>query len=134
MLTRDLERAYGGNESLNLCLGKQRCTLNCEGLGYVPKKGKNAFVTPKTKFIKESGKVCHKCKKVGHVRKNCLSNNDVSFVSYDSCYILTRNANGVRAKFVGTSIVGTKKNAIWVPKSLVANTQGPNKIWVPKRN
>jgi hypothetical protein len=29
-------------------LGSQRCSLNREGLGYVPKKGKNAFVKQKT--------------------------------------------------------------------------------------
>jgi hypothetical protein len=39
----------------------------------------------------------------------------------------------VQAKFVGTPIVGSKKKAIWVPKSLVTNLQGPKQVWVPKR-
>ena len=45
-----------------------------------------------------------------------------------------RNSNGnVSAKFVGLPINGAKKNAIRVPKALVTNVQGPNKVWVPKR-
>ena len=49
-----------------------------------------------------------------------------------------KNSNGnVSAKFVGISIDGAKKNAIWVPKVLVTNVvtniQGPKKVWVPKR-
>jgi hypothetical protein len=39
-LTHDLEKAYGGKAKLDLILGSQRCSLNHEGLGYVPKKGK----------------------------------------------------------------------------------------------
>jgi hypothetical protein len=33
-------------------LGNQRCSLNHEGLGYISKKGKNAFVKQKTMFVK----------------------------------------------------------------------------------
>lgn len=48
--------------------------------------------------------------------------------------MLRKSKNGkVIAHFVGTSIMGAKKNAIWVPKSLVTNLQGPKQIWVPKR-
>jgi hypothetical protein len=55
-------------------------------------------------------------------------------ISFDSSYILMRNSNGnVSAKFVGILIDGAKKNAIWVPKVLVANVQGPKKVWVHKR-
>jgi len=45
-----------------------------------------------------------------------------------------KNCKGcVTAKFVGIPINGAKKNAIWVPKALASNIQGPKKIWVPKR-
>ena len=86
----------------------------------------------KTTFVKSSGKsYCEKCKKIGHVEKNC-TNNKVIF--FDSSYILMRNSNGnVSAKFVGLPINGARKNAIWVPKVLVTNVQGPKKVWVPKR-
>jgi hypothetical protein len=59
-LTHDLEKAYGGKAKLDFILGSQRCSLNREGLGYFPKKGKNAFVKQKTMFVKECDKVWHK--------------------------------------------------------------------------
>ena len=75
--------------------------------------------------------IVKKYKKVGHVEKNCTNKKVISF---DSSYILMRNSNGnVSAKFVGLPINGAKKKAIWVPKALVTNVQGPKKIWVPKR-
>jgi hypothetical protein len=46
-LTCALGNAYGGDARLLKCLGSQRVSLNKEGLGYNPKKGKAAFVTPK---------------------------------------------------------------------------------------
>jgi hypothetical protein len=55
-------------------------------------------------------------------------NANVPYISFDSCYVLTKGEKGVQAKFVGTLIVGPKKKAIWVPKSLVTNLQGPKQI------
>ena len=49
-LTRALGNAYGGEACLLKCLGSQRFSLNKEGLGYTPKKGKVAFITPKASF------------------------------------------------------------------------------------
>jgi hypothetical protein len=132
-LTHDLEKAYGGKTKLDFILGSQRCSLNREGLRYVPKKGKNAFVKQKTIFVKECDKVCHKCHKKGHIKKNCPKSKNVSSTHFEHCYVLSHNANGVHAKFVGTSIVGNKKKAIWVSKTLVTNIQGPKQVWVPKK-
>jgi phage FluMu protein Com len=120
-LTHDLEKAYGGKAKLDFILGSQRCSLKREGLGYVPKKGKNAFAKQKTIFVKECDKVCHKCHKKGHIKKNCPKSKNVSTTKFDHCYVLTHNASGIHAKFIGTSIVGTKKKAIWMPKTLVTN-------------
>jgi hypothetical protein len=133
-LTHDLEKAYGGKAKLDFILGSQWCSLNREGLGYVPKKGKNAFVKQKTLFVKECDKVCHKCHNKGHIKKNCLKLKNVSSTCFEHCYVLSHNAKGVHAKFVGTSIVVNKKKAIWVPKTLVTNIQGPKQVWVPKRD
>ena len=69
-----------------------------------------------------------------HDCKNKNKNAIVSSITFDSCYLLTKGANGVKTKFVGTSILGLKKKAIWVPKSLVTNLQGPKQVWVPKKN
>jgi hypothetical protein len=46
-LTHDLEKTYGGKAKLDFILGSQRCSLNREGLGYVPKKGKKCFYKAK---------------------------------------------------------------------------------------
>jgi hypothetical protein len=48
--------------------------------------------------------------------------------------MLVKGANGVKAKFVGTPIVSSKKKAICVPNTLVNNLQGPKQVWVPKKN
>ena len=69
-----------------------------------------------------------------HDCKDKKSHANVSSIKFDSCYLLTKGDNGVKAKFVGTSMLGPKKKAIWVPKSLVTNLQGPKQVWVPKKN
>ena len=66
-LTRALGNAYGGDARLLKCLGSQRFSLNKEGLGYTPKKGKAAFVTPKASFVKGNGRFCNRCKQIGHI-------------------------------------------------------------------
>ena len=48
--------------------------------------------------------------------------------------MLTKGVNGVKAKLIGTPIVGSMKKAISVPKTLVTNLQGPKQVWVPKKN
>ena len=120
------------------CLGSQRFSLNKEGLGYTPKKGKVAFVTSKASFVKGNGWFCNRCKQVRHVEQYCKINKNklpnVSSIKFDSCYMLFKGDNGVKAKFIGTPIVGSKKKVIWVPKTLVTNLQGPKQVWVPKRN
>jgi hypothetical protein len=126
-LTRALGNAYGGDAHLLKCLGSQRFSLNKEGLGYTPKKGKVAFATPKPSFVKSNCWFCNRCKQVGHVEHNCTKinknklNANVTRIPFDSCYILTKGEKCVHAKFVGTPIVGPKKKVIWVLKSLVTN-------------
>ena len=64
-LTRALGNAYDGDARLLKCLGSQKFPLNKEGLGYTPKKGKKAFVTPKVSFVKGNGRFCNSCNKLG---------------------------------------------------------------------
>ena len=66
-LTRALGNAYGGEALLLKCLGSQRFSLNKKGLGYTPKKGKAAFVTHKTSFVKGNSQYCNRYKQVGHI-------------------------------------------------------------------
>jgi hypothetical protein len=73
-LTCALGNAYGGDACLLKYLGSQRFSLNKEGLGYTPKKGKAAFITPKVSFVKRNGWFCNRCKKVGHIEQYCKTN------------------------------------------------------------
>jgi hypothetical protein len=137
-LTRSLGNAYGRDARLLKCLGSQRFSLNKKGFNYTPKKGKAAFVTHKVSFMKSNGLFCNRCKQVRHIEQNYMTNKNkqlnISSIKFDSCYMLVKGANGVKAKFIGTTIVGLKKRTIWVPKTLVNNLQGPKQVWIPKKN
>jgi hypothetical protein len=61
-LIRALGNAYDGEACLLKCLGSQRFSLQKEGLGYIPKKGKVAFATPKASFVRGNGWFCIRCK------------------------------------------------------------------------
>ena len=114
-----------------MCLGSQRVSLYKERLGYNPKKGKAAFAPHKTSFMKNNGRFCISYKKVGHVEQKCMkkkSQANISSIKLDSFYVLTKGTNGVKAKFISTPWMGSKKKVIWVPKSLVTNLQGPNQV------
>ena len=126
-LTRVLGNAYSGDARLLKCLGSQRFSLNKERLGYTPKKGKAAFVTPKASFVKGNDQFCNRSNQIGHIEQYCKTNKNkqpnVFSIRFDSCYMLVKGANSVNAKFIGTPIVGPKKKVIWVPKTLVTNIQ-----------
>ena len=61
------------------------------------------------------------------------SQSNVSSIKLDSFYVLTKGTNGVHAKFISAPWMSSKKKAMWVPKSLVTNLQGPKQVWVPKK-
>ena len=134
-LTHTLAKVYGGEDRLLMCLGSQRTSLYKEGLGYTSKKCKVAFAPQKTTFVKNNGRFYTSCKQVGHKEHECKNKNaNVSSIKINSFYVLTKGANGVKAKFIGAPWMGSKKKAIWVPKSLVTNLQGSKQVWVPKKN
>jgi hypothetical protein len=136
-LNHTLAKAYGGEDRLLMCLGSQRTSLYKGGLGYIPKKGKAAFANHKTTFVRNNGRYCKSCKQVGHIEQQCMNKKSqvkVSSIMLDSFYVLTKGTNGVHAKIIGAPWIGSKKKAIWVPKSLVTNLQGPKQVWVPKKN
>jgi hypothetical protein len=135
-LNHTLAKAYGGEDHLLMCLGSQRTSLYKEELAYIPKKCKATFANHKTSFVRNNGRYCKNCKQVGHIEQQCMNkskNSKVSSIKLDSLYVLTKNANGVKAKFIGAPWMGSKKKAIWVPKSLVTNLQGSKQVWVPKK-
>ena len=107
-------------------------------MGYTPKKGKAAFATHKTSFVKGNGHPNQKGKQVRHHEhsQNKINKNKkiehAHSIRFDSCYLLTKGEKGVLAKYVGRPNEGPRKKAIWVPKCLVTNLQGPKQVWVPK--
>jgi hypothetical protein len=65
--------------------------------------------------VKNNGWFCNSCKQVSHKEhycKNKKSHANVFSVRFDSCYLLTKGANGVKSKFIGISMLGLKKKAI----------------------
>ena len=81
--------------------------------------------------MKNNGRFCTNCKQVGHIEHECKNkskNANVSSIKINFFYVLTKGINGVKAKFIGTPWMGAKKKAIWVPKSLVTNLQGPKQV------
>ena len=86
--------------------------------------------------MKGNDRFCNRCKQVGHIEQYYKTNKNkqpnVPSIRFESCYMLVKGANGVKAKFIGTPIMCPKKKAIWVPKTLVTNLQGPKQVWVPK--
>ena len=103
----------------------------------IPLRKAGGIAPHKTSFIKNNGRFCTSCKKVGHKEHECKNkskNANVSSIKINYFYVLTKGTNGVKAKFIGTPWMGSKKKAIWVPKSLVTNLQGPKQVWVPKKN
>ena len=49
--------------------------------------------------MKGNGWFCNGCKQVGHIEQYCKNKNknaNVSSIKFDSCYLLTNGANGVK--------------------------------------
>nr|ABB46643.2 retrotransposon protein, putative, Ty1-copia subclass [Oryza sativa Japonica Group] len=65
-LNKSLERCFNGKNTLDKILSEQRCILNKEGLGFIPKKSKKPSHRA-TRFVKSNGKHCSKYCEVGHL-------------------------------------------------------------------
>ena len=73
-----------------------------------------AFAPHKTSFVKNNGRFCTSCKQVGHIEQkymNKKSQANVSAIKLDSFYVLTKGANGAKAKFIGKPWMGSKKKS-----------------------
>ena len=108
-LTTCLEKFTKGQKNLDLLLGSQRCVYDRAGIGYntatKQKLYKNIFVEPPSTSTQKLS--CTFCNSKEHTKH--------------TCYVKKCVRKGLKT--------------IWVPKRKnVTNTQGPNKIWVPKTN
>ena len=69
-LTNDLIKCYDSRAKFNYCWTSQKFTLNKQGLGYIPKKGKKAFYETKTVFVKKmDGHIVRSAKSWGIMRR-----------------------------------------------------------------
>jgi hypothetical protein len=129
-LSKDLAWYFGSHVRSNHIWTNKKITLEKNGLGYLPKKGKEAFIPKERIFVtsnvtyddeeeEEEVKMCHKCMAKVDVNHQCKSKKAVSL---DPSYILKKDSKGVVcAKFVGRSLGCNKNKSIWVPKILVTN-------------
>jgi hypothetical protein len=64
--------------------------------------------------MKGNSRFCNRCKQVGHIEQYCKNKNknaNVSSIKFDSCYLLTKGANGVKAKFIGTPLWSQRRKS-----------------------
>jgi hypothetical protein len=94
-LSKDLARYFGSHVRVYHIWIKQKFTLDKDALGYLPKKGKEAFIPKESIFVssnvpfeeEEKVKMCHKCKPKVYVNHQCKSKKTVSL---DPSYILKK--------------------------------------------
>ena len=93
--------------NLDVILGKQRCVSNKAGIGYKHEK--------QQKF-----------------HKKFLASTQKYNSSFITCFYCGRKRHGTSTCYLKKNYNNIKM--IWVPKesSVYTNTQGPNKVWVPK--
>jgi hypothetical protein len=80
-LNLTLAKAYGGEDHLLICLGRQRTSLYKARLSYIPKKGKAIFANHKISFVRNNGWYCKSCKQIGHIEQQCMNKNKNAKVS-----------------------------------------------------
>lgn len=74
---------------------------------------------------------CYNCWEKGHFSNECSKGITPKPIIYNDHYLLRKDKNGnVFARNVSSH--KTIVRAILVPKSIVTNIQGPNRVWVPK--
>ena len=103
-----LEKFTEGQRNLDLLLGSRRCVYDHAGSGYNPLVKQKLY---KNIFVKEMSPTIHKIP--------CIFCNTEDHIKY-TWYVKKCIRKGLKTT--------------WVPKKIATNTQGPNKIWVPKTN
>jgi hypothetical protein len=92
--------------------------------------GKVASKRQEKKANKNKRRLCYTCRGKGHLSMDCPMGNIPKLNSSFDSNLLRRPKNDTCArKMICSPYTSTK--AIWVPKSLVTNLDGPNIVWVP---
>jgi hypothetical protein len=81
------------------------------------------------KANKNKSRICYTCREKGHLSMDCPMGNTPKLNSSIDSNMLRRPNDTYARKVIGSPCASTK--AIWVPKSLVTNLNGPNIVWVP---
>ena len=127
---RSKRKCYGCHEKgheIGSCPNKKS-----EGLSSSTKRfiSKVASKVQEEKARKNKNRLCYTCKGKGHLSKDCPMGNTSKLNLSIDLNMLRRPKNDTCArKVIGSPCASTQ--AIWVPKSLVTNHNGPNIVWVP---
>jgi hypothetical protein len=127
---RSKRKCYGCNEKgheIGSCPNKKS-----EGLVSSTKRliYKVASKTQEEKANKNKNRLCYTCREKGHLSMDCPMGNTPKLNFLIDSNMLRRPKNDTYARKVISSPRASTK-AIWVPKSLVTNHDGPNIVWVP---
>jgi hypothetical protein len=81
---------------------------------------------------KVKGRICYTYRLKGHLSQNCPKGNkyEPKVVSSTSNVQVKTKIGYDTRKVISSPCTSPK--AIWVPKFLLTNLEGPNKTWVPK--
>jgi hypothetical protein len=139
-LSKDLARYFGSHVRYNHIWTNKKFTLDKDALGYLPKKGKEAFIPKESIFVnsnvsfeeEEKVKMCHKCKAKVDVNHQCKIKKTVSL---DPSYILKKDSKGVVcAQYVGCSLGSSKRNLFGCQKFWSLTLKDPRKFGYLKQS
>ncbi|KAG2589691.1 hypothetical protein PVAP13_5NG380581 [Panicum virgatum] len=115
---------------------------NAHPRSYKRNQESNSWVRPRMKQVQnikdnpESSKgkhrTCYTCREKGHLGKDCPKGKspNSNLVHYDFTRLRKDKAGTCAIRVIDSP--RTSIRAIWVPKHLLSNLYGPNKVWVPK--
>ena len=115
---------------------------NAQPRSYKHNQESNSWVRPRMKQVQnikdnsESSKAkhrtCYTCREKGHLGKDCPKGKspNSNLVHYDFTKLRKDQTCTCAIRVIESP--QTSIRAIWVPKHLVSNLYGPNKVWVPK--
>jgi hypothetical protein len=85
----------------------------------------------KNKASRIKHQTCYTCRDKGHLSKDCPKTQTFIYkiVNDNISHVEPKNDTSI-TKMISSSC--NSHRALWVPKHLLTNHEGPNKAWVPK--
>jgi hypothetical protein len=95
------------------------------------RKNESAKRHSKDKASRIKHQICYTCRDKGHLSKNCSKTQTFihKVIKGNISHVKPKN-DTIITKMISSSCPSPR--AIWVPKHLLTNHEGPNKCWVPK--